>query len=307
MRTIIATAVLAIAAGACTHPRTPEGHEGYVYNVPLMFGKAEYRDTLRGPSSTGVSWRLYVTNIDMRTKSYKEEFRLLTRDNLSVQFEVNTRIRIRPGTVREIVEEWGEANWYEWNVKETLRTIVRTSVTEVSAIDIQIKTENVRLVIEERLLTKYKDTPIMIESVDIGNIRFPEKVMAAIERKIGQQQELARQEFLVAKTQKEAAIRVLTALKEAKQQLIISETLDSLYLQRVAVDVYGKIAKSHNKTIVVLPNSPKGTGMPLVLSSGKRKALTPADEKMLKEMEVRYMKIARGSSGGGEAGEEPKP
>ena len=93
----LAGAVAAFAA-ACTHPKTPEGHEGYVYHVPLMFGKAEYRDTLTGPDSTGVSWRLYVINIDMRAKSYREEFSLLTADNLKIDFEVNTRIRLRTGS-----------------------------------------------------------------------------------------------------------------------------------------------------------------------------------------------------------------
>jgi len=292
MRKIIAIGALALAA-ACSNPSTPAGYEGYIYHIPLVFGKAEYRNSLRGPASTGVSWRLYVKNVDMRAKSYKEDFKLLTRDNLSVEFEVNTRISLRPGSVKEIVEEWGDENWYEWNVKEPLRTIVRSSVTKVHAVSIQVETELVRSKIEQRLLAKYEGTPIKIESVDIGNIRFPPKVMAAIERKIGQQQELERQQFLLFKTQKEAAIRVLTALKEAKQQRIISETLDPLYVQRLAVDVYGHISKSNNKTVVVLPNSDKGTGMPLVLSQGRRKVLTASDEKMLDEMEQRYMEIAR--------------
>jgi regulator of protease activity HflC (stomatin/prohibitin superfamily) len=289
----IAAIAAAAALSACTHPRTPEGHEGYVYHIPLMFGKTEFRDTMRGPDSTGVSWRLYVTNIDMRTKSYKEDFSLLTRDNLSVEFEVNTRISLRPGAVKEVVERWGGVEWYEWNVREPLRTIVRTSVTEVNAVEIQLKTESVRLMIEERLLKKYEGTPVNIESVDVGNIRFPKKVMEAIERKIGTQQELQRQEFVLAKTRKEAAIRVLNALKEAKQQRIITETLDPLYVQRLAVDVYGTIGASGNNTVVVLPNSDKGTGLPLVLSGGKRKPLTAADEKMLEEMETRYMTIAK--------------
>ncbi|RMH45295.1 MAG: hypothetical protein D6689_00190, partial [Deltaproteobacteria bacterium] len=151
MRAMWAGIALVAAAAGCTHPSTPEGHEGYVYHVPLMFGKAEFRETLRGPASTGVSWRLYVENIDMRTKSYTEEFQLLTRDNLSVDFEVNTRISLRPGSSREIVEQWGGEQWYAWNVKEPLRTIVRTTVTGVSAVDIQIKTEQVRTAIEQRL------------------------------------------------------------------------------------------------------------------------------------------------------------
>ncbi len=299
---------LALAAtAACTHPRTPEGHEGYVYYKPLIFGKAEYRETLRGPTSTGVSWRLYVKNVDMRVKSYNEDFKLLTADNLSIAFEVNTRISLRPGSVKEIVEEWGEGDWYNWNVKERLRTIVRLQVTQVSAVEIQLKTEGVRAKIENALHEKFENTPIKIESVDIGNIQFPPKVTQAIEQKIGQQQELERQEYLLAETQKAAAIRVLEALKAAKQQMIISSTLDPLYLQRMAVEVYSQLAKSNNKTVLMLPNTNKGTGMPLVMSTGRRKPLTPADEKMLEEMETRYLEIARTKNIEGSPRPVPKP
>jgi regulator of protease activity HflC (stomatin/prohibitin superfamily) len=301
-----ALALVLLSLGACTHPSTPEGHEGYIYHLPLWFGKAEYRETLRGPSSTGVSWRLYVVHIDMRAKSYKEDFKLLTRDNLSVEFEVNTRMSLRPGSAKEVVEEWGDKEWYAWNVREPLRTTVRLGVTQVSAVEIQLKTDEVRAKIEERLLAKYENTPIKIESVDIGNIRFPAKVTQAIEEKIGQQQELERQRFLLEKTKKEAAIRVLGALRAAKQQLIISSTLDPLYVQRMAVETYRSLAQSSNQTVVVLPNSVEATGMPLVLREGKRKALSPSDNRMLEQMETKYMGLARETgidptAGGGSA------
>ncbi len=289
----ILSVVALLGLGACTNPKTPEGHEGYVFHKPLVVGKVAHRKTLRGPASTGASWRLYVINIDMRARSYKEDFKLLTKDNLSVEFEVNTRISLRAGSVKNIVEKWGARDWYRWNVKEPSRTIVRRMVTRVSAIDIQLKTEMVRGRIRERLLAKYKGSPIKIESVDIGNIRFPRAVTQAIERKIGQQQELQRQEFLLAKTKKEAAIRVLKALRAAKQQMIISATLDPLYVQRQAIQVYRLLAQSPNKTVLVLPNSAEGTGLPLVLNSATRKVLSPADRQLLKDMETRYMKMAR--------------
>ncbi len=279
--------------GGCTHPETPAGHEGYVFHKPLIFGKAEYRQTLSGPSSTGLSWRLFVINVDMRTKSYKEDFQLLSKDNLSVSFEVNTRISLRPESSKEVVEEWGGENWFEWNVKEPLRTVVRREVTQVSAVEIQLTTNKVRNHIQDRLLELYKDSPIQIESVDIGNIQFPQAVTHAIEQKIGQQQELKRQEFLLAMAKKEAAIRVLESLRAAKQQMIISETLNPLYVQRMAVDVYRKLAASPNKTIVMLPSSTKGTGMPIVLASAEHKKLSPEDKLLLKEMEDKYMRIAK--------------
>lgn len=284
---------LAGSSSGCTNPEVPQGHEGYVYHVPLMFGTMEYRETLRGPASTGVSWRLYVDSVDMRARSYKEDFQLLTHDNLSVTFEVNTRIKLRDGSVKEVVEEWGGEKWYEWNVEQPLRTIVREQVTRFSATDIQLETPKVRTLIAEKLAAKFKGTPISVESVDIGQIQFPKEVADAISRKIAKKQELERQEFVLAKTIKEAAIRVLEALKVAEQQRIISSTLDPLYVQQKAVQVYRALAHSQNRVIMMLPNSPDATGMPQVLAEGKRKILTPADQKLLEDMEHRYMKVAR--------------
>jgi regulator of protease activity HflC (stomatin/prohibitin superfamily) len=294
--TIAALASL-LGLGACTNPEVPAGHEGYVHYVPLVFGKMEYRTSLYGPASTGVSWRLFTRNIDMRERNYPEDFELLSSDDLKVAFEVNTRIRLRPGTVKEIVEQWGSENWYEWNVKEPLRTVVRREVMRVSATDIQLKTDLVGKRIEEALLEKYKDTPIDIQSVDIGRFEFPEEVTQAIQQKIAKQQELQRQEFILEKTRKEAAIRVLDALKVAKKQRIISATLDPLYVQWRAVQVYRTLAASPNKTVIMLPNTTEGTGMPLVLTEGKRKVLTAEDEAYLAEMEKRYMDKALAEPG----------
>ena len=118
----------ALGLSACTNPQTPAGFEGYVYHVPLIFGKSEFRSTMVGPSSTGLSWRLHVENVDMRAKSQSEQFNLLTSDNLNVAFEVNTRLRVRPGGSKEIVEEWG-TDWYDRNVREPLRTVIRSTLT----------------------------------------------------------------------------------------------------------------------------------------------------------------------------------
>jgi regulator of protease activity HflC (stomatin/prohibitin superfamily) len=291
-RTIFAIIVVA-GVSACTNPEVPQGHEGYIYHQPLLFGKMEFRESLRGPATTGVSWRLFTENIDMRAKSYKEDFQLLTSDNLSVSFEVNTRIKLKDGSVQDIVEKWGGVRWYEANVKEPLRTIVREQVTRFSATDIQLETPKVKQLIAEKLAAKFDSTPVHIESVDIGQIQFPAEVAEAISRKIAKKQELERQQFVLAKAAKEAAIRVLEALRVAKQQQIISSTLDPLYVQQRAVQVYRTIGASANKTILVLPNMPEGTGLPQVLTEGKRKILSAADEKLLAEMEARYMREAR--------------
>ena len=288
-QTIIVALVAAFALGACTNPETPAGYEGYVYYQPLIFGKMEYRKTLKGPSSTGVSWRLFVTNIDMRERNFREEFNLLSSDDLKVVFEVNTRIRLRAGTSREIVEEWGGEHWYEWNVRQPLRTTVRNEIMKISANEIQLKTVELAKTIREDLDLKYKDMPIEVLSVDMGHFEFPKPVTEAIQEKIAKQQELERQKAILSKTEKEAEIRVIEALRAAEQQRIIGSTLDHLYLQREAVQVYRTLGQSKNKTILVLPNTADGTGMPLVKSSGARKKLSKEDVEFLEKMRAKYI------------------
>jgi regulator of protease activity HflC (stomatin/prohibitin superfamily) len=281
----------AVASTGCTNPEVPAGHEGYIYYTPLIWGKMEYRESLRGPASTGLSWRLFVENIDMREKNYPEQFELLTKDDLTVGFEVNTRIRLQAGKVKDVVENWGGENWYAWNVQEPLRTIVRREVMKVSAGDIQLETDKISLGIKAELDRLYGDSPIQILSVDMGQFEFPEQVTAAIEEKIAAQQELERQRYILAKTKKDAAIRVLEAIKVARQQSIISSTLDPLYVQREAVQTYRKLAQSSNKAFVVLPNTSDGTAMPLVHQQGRTRALTERVDEMLADKETEWMTI----------------
>ena len=320
-RALFIGVLAACLAGACTNPEVPAGHEGYIHHIPLIFGKMEYKKTLPGPASTGVSWRAFTINIDMRERNYSEDFALLTSDDLHVSFEVNTRIRLRPGTVKDIVEKWGSAQWYEWNVREPLRTIVRREVMKVKAADIQLKTEEVGRSIKESLREKYKETPFDIQSVDIGSFEFPAEVDQAIQEKIAKQQELERQGYILLTTRKEAAIGVFEALKVNKRQRIIAETLDPLYVQWAAVQVYRKLAESPNNTVIMLPNTAEGTGVPQILSSGKRKSLTAADEAELGEIEQYYRSIVanaatatkeadgdqdEGASGKSDGGEAPE-
>lgn len=292
MKRLLLIGCIAIGGlSACTNPDVPAGHEGYVYYTPLLFGQMEFRESLPGPATTGVSWRLSTINVDMRTSSYDEDFKLFTKENLSVDFEVNTRIQLRPGSVKDVVENWGGADWYAWNVKERLRTIVRVEASKFTAVQIQTETPKVKAQIEaelrKRIATtidasgKSLQTPFVIESVDIGEIHFPEEVKNAIERKIATTQELERQASVLAKVKKDAARTVMEAIGVAQEQLIIASTLDPLYVQRRAIQVYRRIAKSNNKTTIVLPNTIEGTALPKILEPTSRRILSKADQERI--------------------------
>ena len=319
MKQFIALTIV-LGLGACTNPDTPEGHEGYVFHRPLLFGKMEHRESQVGPASTGVSWRLYVTNIDMRVRNYAEKFELLTRDDLKLKFSVNTRISLKRGSVKRVVEEFGGENWYTWNVKAPLRTAVRRIVMRVRAEDLHHETSKVAGDIKAALKTRYKDTPVVIQSVDIDHLEFPPEVQDAIDKRVAKTEELKQQKFELQKARKEAAIRILKAIRIAKKQRIISSTLDPLYVQLRAVEVYRHLAESNNKTVMMLPNTTQGTGMPLVMTQGRRKVLSEREREQLdaelERISKKYADVA--SSATGQQGaddkededlteEEPKP
>src|SRR5690606_7081777 len=122
----VALAVLAfLVFSVGSNPYTPAGHEGYVFHQPLVFGQRGFIEAQRGPTSTGWRWRQYVTNIDMRVATHTEDMQIFSSDNLEVTFEVHARIRLRRGSVQEIVEHYSGSDWFVNNVRRPYVTAVR--------------------------------------------------------------------------------------------------------------------------------------------------------------------------------------
>ena len=57
-------AVLALSIIGCTNPSTPAGYVGYVTKHPYTM-PARFYELQTGPTSTGLGWRLAVTNISI--------------------------------------------------------------------------------------------------------------------------------------------------------------------------------------------------------------------------------------------------
>ncbi len=64
--TVCIMVILLLSGCGFENPMTPAGYEGYLYRKPYIFGKKEFYDTQIGQTSAGLSWRLFVINIDMR-------------------------------------------------------------------------------------------------------------------------------------------------------------------------------------------------------------------------------------------------
>ena len=266
-----------VLLGACTNQTTPEGFEGYLYHQPLIFGEAYFVEEQAGPTSTGVVWRQFLMNVDVRPKNYTEEFHILSADNLNVGFEAHARIGVRSGAIRALIDEYGSGEvqseggfpeWYERAVRQPFRTAVRDVVHKFNAYDIQAQTQSIGAQILARLQEQYADTPIEFETMSIGNLAYPEAINAEIQRKLAAEQDLERMERERQIAEQEATIMITTARGRAAAQRIVNETLTPLYVQHEMLEGFRNLSRSPRVTIIAAPSSERG-GSPLMLNLGQ--------------------------------------
>ncbi len=261
--TIIITIYGLIISGCgCTNPMTPAGYEGYLFKKPYIFGKKEFYGTQIGQTSAGLSWRMFVINIDMRPLTKDEAFELLSKDQLNLHFKAHLIVSLKSGGIKDIVEKYGSEQWYERNLQQIFRSEIYNEVTKYNAFDSVERREDIGRIVFEKLAKICLNTPFIIKTIVIGNISPPEAVAKAVEEKLKADQELIRKEKMIEITKKEAEIRIEEAKGIAEAQRIINVTLTQNYLQHEAIKSQERLAGSPNTTFIYIPVGQ--SGIPIV-------------------------------------------
>jgi regulator of protease activity HflC (stomatin/prohibitin superfamily) len=261
--TLLLICTFVLLAVGCTNPSTPPGYEGYVRENPRIFGKGGFRGALKGPANFGVSlWRNQVTNVDFRPRTYGEGFNILTKDELNISFRFQTIIKIKPGTIKAVVENFGGEDFYKRYIKEPLRSMVRKSVQQLASRQVKEMRREIADTVNTELKDYLADTPFVVVANAVGNIDYPKIVTEAVEKKLAAQQLLEEKETQKAIARKDAEIKIEEAKGIAEAQKIINATLTQNYLQHEAINAQLKMADSPNHTTVYIPSGPNG--IPLV-------------------------------------------
>lgn len=264
---LLLTVVLFLAG--CTNPSTPAGHEGYIKENPRVWGKGGFRGTLKGPQNFGVSmWRNEVENVDFRPTTYAETFSILAKDELNIAFRFQTIIKVGPGTIKQVVEEYAGTQFYPRYIREPLRAMVRKSVQALDSRDVKDKREAIAVAVMHELTEYLSGTPFIAMSGVVGNIDYPKIVTEAVEKKLAAKQLLDEKETQRLIAQKNAEIMIEEARGIAEAQKIINSTLTRNYLQHEAINAQLKMAASPNHTTVYIPSG--ANGIPLIGTLNQR-------------------------------------
>jgi regulator of protease activity HflC (stomatin/prohibitin superfamily) len=253
----------------CTNPSTPAGHEGYVKENPRVWGNGGFKGVLKGPANYGVSiWRNEVENVDFRPQTYAENFRILAKDELNISFRFQAIIKVKPGTIKTVVEEFAGIKFYPRYIKEPLRAMVRKNVQALESRDVKAKRTEIAISVMAELTKYLSDTPFIAISGVVGNIDYPKVVTEAVEKKLAAKQLLDEKETQRLIAKKDAEIRIEEARGIAEAQRIINSTLTKNYLQHEAINAQLKMADSPNHTTVYIPSGTNG--IPLVGTINKK-------------------------------------
>jgi len=258
--------VAGLSRAGCVNVYTPAGHEGYLKSKPI-FGAAEFVGIQVGPTSTGWVWRQEVVNIDVRPKTYSEVMTIPTKDRLQLSFRAHARIRLRRGRVKDVVEKFGGENWYKANVQDQFRSAVRAEVQQLKAFEVKSRMSEISDAVLAAMKVRYKDDPVEFLSINIGNIEYPEKVVAAVVDKFVTNEDNDRKDIELKIAQRQIEIGIAEAQGVADAQQIIRTTLDPMFLQYKALKAIEDMAESPNTTFLVMPYSENGN-QPMILSLG---------------------------------------
>jgi len=247
----------------CTNPSTPAGHEGYVIENPRVWGEGGFRGSLKGPINFGVSiWNNEVENVDFRPRTYTENFSILTKDELNLAFRFQTIIKVKPGTIRQVVEDYAGAQFYQRYIKEPFRSMVRKNVQTLNSREVKEKRAEIAKAVMHELTEYLSVTPFITVSGVVGNIDYPKVVTEAVEKKLAAKQLLDEKETQREIAKKNAEIMIEEARGIAEAQKIINSTLTRNYLQHEAINAQLKMATSPNHTTVYIPSG--ANGIPLI-------------------------------------------
>ncbi len=251
----------------CVNVPTPPGHEGYIKSKPIA-GAAKYVGFQHGPTSTGWRWRLEVVNIDMRPRTYSEGMQILTAERLELKFQAHARIRLRRGSVKQVVEKFGGANWYSANVQQQLRSVMRSKVQRLKAFEVKSRMAEIANDVLKDMQKRYAKTPIEVLSVDIGDIQYPSIVVKSVVRKFVTNEDNERKDIELRISQRQIDIGIAEAKGVADAQTIIRTTLDPMFVQYEALKAVEQLAGSKNTTFVVMPYGKNG-GQPIIMNLSK--------------------------------------
>lgn len=175
---------LLLTLGACSRISTDPGTQTVLVDKPYFIGHGGVRDVSQLPGSSWQWWSTTGITVPVVPIKIDERFEdLITAgDNIPVDFNSYLQLQIREPVV--VIKNYGEG-WYDNNLKEQYRTIVRNEAKRYTLNQLLSDSQAVqgmetRILDATRKLVKDNGLPIAVLDVNLGKVLPDSKILDEI-------------------------------------------------------------------------------------------------------------------------------
>ena len=202
---------------------------------------------------------------DVRVNEGFEKMDVLSKNGLSIAVELSYRFQPISEKIGYLHEEIGSDF-----VKRIIQPEIRSATREVIGKYLPEELYSTkREAIQDEIFTSTQNAisskHLHLDAVLIRSVQLPEKLKAAIEQKLEEEQQAFQYEFRLEKERKEAERKVIEAQAKADANRILNASLTDKILQDKGIEATLELAGSPNSKVVIVGGG--DSGLPLILNN----------------------------------------
>jgi regulator of protease activity HflC (stomatin/prohibitin superfamily) len=204
-----------------------------------------------------------VALLSVKTQEIKEVLDAPSREGLTLQVEASVLFHLAPEKAPEVYKTVGP-EYVKVILEPQFRSVTR-GVTASSDARALYTSERETLAgqLASELRARVEPRGIAIEATPLRRLTLPARLAAAIEEKLGAEQESQRMQFVLQKEKQEAERKRLEAQGIADFQRIVTQGISPELLRWKGIEATVKLAESSNAKVVVVGAGKEG--LPLIL------------------------------------------
>jgi len=192
-----------------------------------------------------------MTLYELRKQVIQHEFDVITAKGLSIHLSLAVRYHPEPDMLGALHQRIGP-DYDKRVIVPQIESVMRKQLGRYVAEDIYTNKDGLMNRAISLAVEEVGRNFVQVEDIIIRSIQLPDKIKAAIEEKLTEEERLKSYEFRLQSARQEAARLHIEALGRKEHNLVLSESLTDRVLQHERIEAARDLAKSSNAKTVIL-------------------------------------------------------
>lgn len=254
--------IFSVVLSNTTFITIPAGHKGVKFK---RFSGGIDKDRIYNQGFQVVApWNDLIV-YDIRTNEGSEEMEVLSKNGLNIYVDLSYRFMPLPEKIGYLHDQIGP-DYIDRIIIPEIRSATREVIGQYLPEELySTKREAIQDEIFEETKESIGEKYLVLDAILIREVKLPEKLKAAIEKKLEEEQLSFQYEFRLDRERREAERKIIEAQAKADANRILNASLSDKLLRDKGIEATLELAKSPNSKVVIVGGS--GDGLPLILNN----------------------------------------